>query len=124
MAVSSIVVTWLLGEVGSVALERAVGAFTAAVGWPDPYGHSSDQPIDARLLSSELVARLKSVEGRLDENRIASLRAAFDQLRTAPVGHARQEQLADAIGRFHEIAGLSAAASTGDVPNKVLRCLA
>jgi len=114
---------WLVEQAGSVALERAVGSLTAALGWPNPYGAESGPIADAKLLD-ELKEQLNCIEGRLDEDRLASLMAAFVQLETARDSRARDQLLADALGRFGEITGLSADGATAEVPNRLLHCWA
>jgi hypothetical protein len=64
------------------------------------------------------------VGAKLDQNRLALLKGAFSQVKTARLTNAKESFLAHALNTFHTIANLPEQGETGTWRNAELRCVA
>jgi len=116
--------TWLLEQAGEVVLRQSVSRLTRALQLPDPYGDPGPSAPDDDP-SLELRERLGGIVERLDEDRLASLVAGFEQLRSAShTTAARGDYIGSALRSFHALAALPRSGTTGGVPNQTVRAAA
>jgi hypothetical protein len=118
-------VMWLLDQARSVVFDAAKNALLKGMGLI----HSSSLTRgELQSLLDQYVQRLereiKTVGAKLDQDRLALLKGALAQVKTAPRTNARDSFLAHALNTFHTIANLPQQGKTGTWHNAELRCVA
>jgi hypothetical protein len=124
--ISAGAVMWLLNQSGAAVFDAAKKALLKGMGLI-----SSSPPLtrgEIQLLLDQYVQRLereiKMVGAKLDQDRLALLKGALAQVKTAPHTNARDSLLAHALNTFHTIANLPQQGRTGTWRNAELRCVA
>ncbi len=115
---------WLLSQAGAKLFNTAIDALAEITGIKEkPFPESK-----ARNLLEDYSQRLEDasrrVIDRLDQDRLAILKSAIDQLKRAPKTVFKRETLADALSKFSFVAHLAEQGQTGGFPNAQLRSIA
>src|SRR5436305_7313117 len=107
---------WLLNQAGGKLLNTVIDDLAVKMGLkPPPFTKS-----EARDLLNDYSQRLADVSrqviNRLDQDRIAKLKSAIDQLKRSSKTVSKQGTLQDALNKFSEITNLPEQGQTGEFP--------
>ncbi len=115
---------WLLNQAGGKLFNTVADDLAVKMGMKSPPLTESK----ARNLLDDYSQRLQDVSrqviDRLDQDRLAKLRSAIDQLKRAPRTASKREALADALSKFSEVTHVPEQGQTGGFPNAQLRSIA
>lgn len=121
----SVAVTWLLGRAGEKFFETALDWLLAHIGLQTPAASMRIGDVSLLERSIERIEReLLLIHDKIDEDRLARLKAAFSQLGDAHRTTLQREFLAQAHDSFRLLTYLPEWGMTGKWRNGELRCLA
>ena len=125
VSVMMLATQWLLTNVGLPVLKAGIDQLIGQMGMKKvPPVADTDTPRLVEVYIQQLEKHIQQVKSKIDQDRLARLRAALKQVSEAHKTNAEREYLTTALSTFHVVANYPGQDTTGVYTNEQLRCVA